>query len=144
MIYHAHRAQGAVPDGVCVNKSVACRNMQGPRCSCDGASSRFVGLDVCKTHKGWYAASIENLRFLPSSWIPSQCVQIRILEPTWMYATICQPTKRGKARRRYYYSDISMLVVRTNLAVDSNNGGCFSTFLVPATIPTQVHIRVVS
>lgn len=80
--------------------------------------ARFVALDVCKTHRGWFAATVlqgegRGGGLPPGGWAPGQWVELRVEGPTWLYASICQPNKRGKARRRYYYSDISLLVART-------------------------------
>jgi hypothetical protein len=62
--------------------------------------------------QGWFAESRE-LVIEPGRWCAAESCEIRVSEPTWLYASICQPNKRGKAHRRYYYSDICLLVLRS-------------------------------
>jgi hypothetical protein len=64
-------------------------------------------------NKGWYAESRE-LTIEPGRWCAADAYEVRVEESTWVYMTICQPNKRGKAHRRYYYSDLGLLVLRND------------------------------
>ena len=58
--------------------------------------------------------------------LPTAISEITVFEPTWCHISVSQPTKRGKSGERYYYSDLSILLLR---CVDSDaiaDGGCFS------------------
>jgi len=74
---------------------------------------------VCVCEQGWYAESRE-LTIEPNRWCAQEAYEVRVSESTWVYVTICQPNKRGKAHRRYYYSDLGLLVLRNDAGTTAN------------------------
>lgn len=68
-------------------------------------------IDVCMAHPNWHSSNV-NLRVPQSSWVANGFVEVKAMVNTWTYISIAQPTKRGKADGRYYYSPISFLLVR--------------------------------
>ena len=74
---------------------------------------RFYSVDVCFAHDNWFSLTCEN-KINPSRSVAECIHEIKILEPTWMHISICQPTKRGKANEPYFYSDLGILILKMN------------------------------
>eukprot|EP00041_Stephanoeca_diplocostata_P029261 m.858982 g.858982 ORF g.858982 m.858982 type:complete len:526 (+) comp23526_c0_seq5:1852-3429(+) len=82
----------------------------------DDFLARFMDVDVCKAHRDWYAVNIpgslssvapDGLAILAAG-----MVQVRVHEPTLLYVTAVQPNKRGKVQGTYWFSDVSMLIMK--------------------------------
>lgn len=68
-------------------------------------------IDVCMAHKDWFS-STTHLTVPLTAWTADHFIEIKTIANTWTYFSIVQPTKRGKADGKYYYSDISFVVVK--------------------------------
>lgn len=73
--------------------------------------SRFYSIDVLHCHSRWQSGQ-KQFEIEPSRSIADRALQIRVNEPTWLYVSILQPGKRGRADERYWYADVSLLVIR--------------------------------
>lgn len=84
---------------------------------------RFTSVDVCKVHRsGWIGESFsDNIR--PNSLACLSTFILTIVDPTWLFLTIIQKTKRGRfittEDRNYWYSAISFVVLKQD---DCENG----------------------
>ena len=67
----------------------------------------FSGIDVNKTHKGWYVGTVADcsIRRDREEWVANEaCVELRATDPTWLTISVCQPSKRGKANEDFFYT----------------------------------------
>ncbi|KAL3932109.1 MAG: hypothetical protein SGBAC_011003 [Bacillariaceae sp.] len=83
--------------------------------------SRFHHMDICKTREGWVHQSVDGVfdnpatssntsrEILSSS---SSLFQISCTKPTWTFFSLIQPKKRANTATRYWYSDLSMVVLK--------------------------------
>ena len=79
--------------------------------------ARFAQVDVCKAHEGWHAVS------LPATRDAAFEVEADPDHPggdsnsnaaaAWTYVMALQPTKRGRGRDRFWYSDLGVAVYRS-------------------------------
>ncbi|KAI8852372.1 hypothetical protein BC829DRAFT_384962 [Chytridium lagenaria] len=74
---------------------------------------RFIEVDVCFAHENWFTTNIPN-SLPPQSSIARKIYELRVFEPTWIYFTLCQPNKRGKAYQKYFYTDVNLIILRIN------------------------------
>jgi len=72
---------------------------------------RFSELDVCKAHRNWYSYSCPG-SFQPHQLFACRCYLLRVSEPSWLYLTTVQKTKRGRGHERFFYSDLSLLLLK--------------------------------
>lgn len=82
----------------------------------DDFLARFMDVDVCKAHRDWYAVTIaDTLTCVAPDGLAIMAqgmVQVRVHEPTFLYVTAVQPNKRGKIQGKYWFSDVSMLILK--------------------------------
>merc|ERR1712194_685245 len=86
----------------------------------------FQVVDVCFAHRNWNCASIKNTfcgKLTPSR-LCRYAYEIRVTEPTTLFATALQPTKRGAwcrddRKRSYRPGDLSLILVRLQSVADS-------------------------
>mmetsp|Transcript_20701 Transcript_20701/g.50828 ORF Transcript_20701/g.50828 Transcript_20701/m.50828 type:complete len:773 (+) Transcript_20701:394-2712(+) len=83
--------------------------------------SRFHHMDICKTREGWVHQSVDAVfdnavtssstsrEMLSSS---SSVFQIACTKPTWAFLSLIQPKKRANTTNRYWYSDLSMVILK--------------------------------
>jgi hypothetical protein len=68
-------------------------------------------VDVCFAHDNWYSVTVP-FTIPTAKAVPHSIFELKVLEPTWLYISLCQPTKRGKANVAYYYSDITLVIFK--------------------------------
>jgi hypothetical protein len=93
---------------------------------------RFGNIDVLLAHKGWHMSSVNFRRDLdPQSCIAS--LQLRIVEPTWMYISLytMEVRRHTAARERnelLHALPMSVLVVKESMGSSTSPGTCFHPF----------------
>ena len=88
--------------------------------------ARFAQVDVCKAHEGWHAVS------LPATRDAAFEVEADPDHPggdsnsnaaaAWTYVMALQPTKRGRGRDRFWYSDFGVAVYRSTTTGWTDSG----------------------
>ena len=79
---------------------------------------RFTGVEVCKAHKcgDWFSASYPDLT-QPGHLGCQSSFELVALDPTWIYLSVIQKTKRGrfitKEDRNYWYQAMSIVVLKS-------------------------------
>jgi len=76
--------------------------------------TRFAQIDVLHCHSNWYSGS-QQLEIPVEQSVADRSMEIRVSEPTWLYVSILQPGKRGKADVKFWYADISLIVIRERM-----------------------------
>jgi len=75
----------------------------------------FEGVDVCKAHQGWFADSVYTYTQSTGRLDCENSFIMTVIEPTWLYVTVIQKSKRGRFRtaedRRYWYRPICVAVI---------------------------------
>ncbi|KAI9328778.1 hypothetical protein BDR26DRAFT_40783 [Obelidium mucronatum] len=79
---------------------------------------RFMQVDVCFTHKNHQVLNIECI--LPEAQsVSSNVIELSVPDPSWINISLCQRTKRGKAKENFYYTDLTLLILKIS---DSKEG----------------------
>jgi hypothetical protein len=73
--------------------------------------ARFAQIDVLHCHSNWFSGD-QQLEIPVGQSVADRAMEIRVSEPTWLYVSILQPGKRGKADVKFWYADISLIVIR--------------------------------
>ncbi|KAJ3193868.1 Calpain-type cysteine protease dek1 [Irineochytrium annulatum] len=74
---------------------------------------RFIEVDVCFAKDDYTSMNLDHVFPVDSS-IPFCCHELTMVEPSWLHFSICQPNKRGKAYESYFYSDVSVAILRVS------------------------------
>lgn len=73
--------------------------------------TRFMSIDILHCHSKWFSGH-KQLVIPQGKSVSDRALEVRVTEPTWLYLSILQPGKRGRAGEKYWYSDVSILVIR--------------------------------
>jgi len=87
---------------------------------------RFTQVDVCKAHKGWFSMSLEGCA-ARNSLSCTGCFELEVPATAWTYLMLLQKTKRGKAKQKYFMTDLTLVLCK------------LTAMLVLRVTPTVVH-----
>ncbi|ORY51621.1 cysteine proteinase [Rhizoclosmatium globosum] len=73
--------------------------------------TRFSQVDVCFTHLTHQLLNIECTLPPGLSIATSSIIELSVPDPTLIYISLCQRTKRGKPAEDFYYTDLNLLLL---------------------------------
>jgi hypothetical protein len=83
----------------------------------------FHHMDVAKCHQGWKYASIDGMFSCEATdpLVSSQQVYcLNVSKRTWAFISVIQPKKRANTKTQYWYSDLSMVILKRPRGTDDD------------------------